>query len=197
MGSIRRVVFERHHLLPLLRQINDRVMRFFILSILLGGLCALTGCTSSILGTLLAPESVVGGAATGLAETGAETLSGASLNELADSGSTLAELDRILMENPNAVNSDRLKNLRDQLNTTSTTGTSGPVSGISKKESLRRNNDKPFPHGKGDYFSIKPPENKSKNNRLSNRPNTIPMGYSLHEDYQSVHFMKFNAIRLQ
>ena len=95
-------------------------MRFFILSILMGGLCTLTGCTSSILGTVLAPESVVSGAATGLAETGAETLSGASLNELADNGSTLAELDRILMENPNAVNSDRLRNLRDQLNTTST-----------------------------------------------------------------------------
>lgn len=164
----------------------------------MGGLYTLTGCTSSILGTVLAPESVVTGAATGLAETGAETLSGASLNELADSGSTVAELDRIIMENPNAVNSDRLRNLRDQLNTTSTPDSSNSQSyGVSKQKKYSRNNEKPLPYGKGDKFSVKPPENKSKNNRLSSRPNTIPMGYSLHEEVQSVHFMKFNTIRLQ
>jgi hypothetical protein len=173
-------------------------MRFFILSILMGGLYILTGCTSSILGTVLAPESVVSGAVTGVAETGAETLSGASLNELADSGSTVAELDRILMENPNAVNSDRLQNLRDQLNTTSTSdNNSSQISGVSKNKKFIRNNEKPLPYGKGDYFRVKTPENKGKNNRLSSRPDTIPMGYSLYEEFQPVHFMKFNVIRLQ
>lgn len=164
----------------------------------MGGLCILTGCTSSILGTVLAPESVVSGAVTGVAETGAETLSGASLNELADNGSTVAELDRILMENPNAVNSERLQNLRDQLNTTSTSdSSSSKTSGLSKNKKFSRNNEKPLPHGKGDYIRVNPLENKNKNNRLSSRPNTIPMGYSLYEEFQSAHFMKFNAVRLQ
>jgi hypothetical protein len=168
-------------------------MKFFILLVLMGELFLLSGCTSSILGTLLAPESVVGDAATDLAATGAETLSSASLSELTNSSSTVAELDRILMENPNAVNSERLQSLRDQLNATDK---SNQTAGMSNKKGYR-NNEKPLPHGKGDYISIKKAEDKSKKARKNTYPSTIPMGYSLYEEYQPVHFINLNAIRLQ
>ena len=60
-----------------------------------------------------------------------------------------------------------------------------------------RNNEKPLPYGKGDYISIKKAEDKSKKVRKNTYPSTIPMGYSLYEEYQPVHFINFNAIRLQ
>ena len=155
----------------------------------------LTGCTNSILGTLLAPESVVSGTATNLAEAGAETLSGASLNELTNTGSTLAELDNIIMENPNAVNIDRLQKTRDQISQTNTTNNK-LISRDKSGEYTRRNN-KTLPAGRGDFLSIKPPASKGKASRLNDRPSTIPMGFTLYEDYQPVHSMKFDSIRIR
>jgi hypothetical protein len=167
-------------------------MKFIILIVLMGELFLLTGCTNSILGTVLAPQSVVGDAATDLAGAGAETLSGASLSELTNSGSTVAELDRILMENPNAVNSERLQNLRNQL----ATADNSSQSVVKNNKNSRRNNENKLPYGKGDYFRIKRPEDKSKMTRNIIYPSALPMGNALYGEYQPVHFMNFNKIRL-
>ena len=161
--------------------------------------CALvmtSGCTNSILGVLLAPEGVIGGAATGLAEAGAQTLSGASLEELSDLGGTVAELDRILMENPDAVNSEHLRGLRDQLKG-SKPADSGPDQRVALKEPAkpRRPTDAKMPIRHGDQLKVRPPGESVAMRRPSPRPETLPDGGSLRPDPTPVHMMSLNPVR--
>lgn len=161
--------------------------------------CALvmtSGCTSSILGVLLAPEGVIGGAVSGLAEAGAQTLSGASLEELSDLGGTVAELDRILMENPDAVNSEHLRELRDQLKG-SKPADSGPDQRVALKEPAkpRRPTDTKMPIRHGDQLKVRPPGEAVALRRPPPRPETLPDGGSLRPDPTPVHMMSLNPVR--
>ena len=156
-----------------------------------------SGCTNSILGVLLAPESVIGGAATGLAEAGAQTLSGASLQELSDVGGTVAELDRILTENPDAVNVEHLRAMRDQLKD-SKPADSGPDQRVAMKEppKPRRPTDTKMPVRHGDNFKVRPPGEITALRRPLPRPDTVPDGGSLRPDPTPVHMMSVNPVRL-
>jgi hypothetical protein len=172
-------------------------MRCGTLSLLVCAVVMTSGCTNSILGVLLAPEGVIGGAATGLAEAGAQTLSGASLQELSDLGGTVAELDRILMENPDAVNSEQLRGLRDQLKG-STPADSGPDQRVAMKEppKPRRPTDTKMPIRHGDHLKVRPPGEIMALRRPSPRPDTVPDGGSLRPDPTPVHMMSVNPVRL-
>ncbi len=172
-------------------------MHWSIILLFGGALLGSSGCTSSILGVMLAPESVVGGAASGIAEAGAQTLSGASLEELSDIGTTVGELDRILQENPDAVNSDRLRDMRDRIDKQSGKN-SGPDQRQVAKEPPRprRASDTPLPHRKGDSLFVAPPGEVVVLRRPASRPDTLPTGSVLREDPRPVHVMSMKSVRL-
>jgi hypothetical protein len=169
-------------------------MKLMIMSALIGALICSTGC-SSILGTLLAPESVVGGAATSLAESGAKALSGASLSELTNSDSTLAELDRIIQDNPNAVNTDRLRSLRDQMSKSAPANSGAEQNKKNNDDAPRRNYKTLLPNRKDDHLGLSP-EAQNITRRSNNKPDTIPMGSAFHEKGTPTYFMQFNPIRI-
>lgn len=172
-------------------------MRWCVVGILGCALVITSGCTNAILGVLLAPESVVGSAATGLAEAGAKTLSGASLEELSDLGGTVAELDRIIAENPDAVNAEQLRVLRDQLKQ-GTPADSGPDQRQALKEppKPRRPSDTKLPVRRGDVFKIQPPGESLAKRRAPPRPDTLPDGGTLRPDPTPVHTMSLQPVRL-
>lgn len=182
----------------LLRQRGDAgAMRWWTVLILGGALVATSGCTSSILGVLLAPEGVVGGAASELANAGAQTLAGASLDQLSDLGSTVTELDRILEENPDAVNADSLRRLRDQLKQGNSADT-GPDQRQALKEppKPRRHTDTTMPVRKGDHLRVQPPGEAVALRRAPARPDTLPNGGALRPDPTPVHSMSLKPVRL-
>jgi hypothetical protein len=156
-----------------------------------------SGCTSAILGTVFAPEAVVSGAATGLATAGAQTLSGASLDELSDLGSTVAELDRILQDHPDAANAERLRELRDHLHEKAGRD-SGPDQRMAVRETPRprRPTDAPLPARKGDLLSVVPPGERPAGRRPPMRPEVLPSGSELKPDPQPVHTMSLKPVRL-
>ncbi len=163
-------------------------------SVLIGS----NGCTSAILGVLVAPESVVSSAAGGVAEAGAQTLSGASLAELSNVGSTVSELDQILKDNPDAVNSDRLRDLKSRLEQEGGKD-SGPDQRQVAKEppKPRRPTDTPLPTRKGDTLAVTPPGDLVLLRRPASRPETVPTGSALREDPRPVHAMSMKPVRLQ
>ena len=169
-------------------------MKLMIIGALISALICSTGC-SSILGTLLAPESVVGGAATSLAESGAQTLSGASLSELTNSDSTLAELDRIIQDNPDAVNTDRLRSLRDQMSQSAPANSGAVQNQINNDDAPRRNYKTLLPIRKDDRLALSP-ETQNITRRSNNKPDTIPMGSAFYEKGTPMYFMQFNPIRI-
>lgn len=172
-------------------------MRWWNVVILGSALVITSGCTNSILGVLLAPESVVGGAASGLADAGAQTLSGASLDQLSDLGTTITELDRIIAENPDAVNADSLRKLRDQLKDGKSVD-SGPDQRQALKEppKPRRPFDTKMPLRKGDQLKVRPPGESVALRRAPARPTTLPDGGTLRPDPTPVHSMSLNPVRL-
>jgi hypothetical protein len=172
-------------------------MPWYQILVLGSGLMLTTGCTNSILGVLLAPESVVGGAASGLAEAGAQTLSGASLQDLSDLGSTITELDRIIAENPDAVNNESLRLLREQLKQ-GKSADSGPDQRVALKEppKPRRPTDTAMPVRKGDHLRIDPPGDSVALRRPPARPQTLPDGSTLRPDPTPVHTMSLQPVRL-
>lgn len=166
--------------------------------IVLGGvvLCC-NGCVGSVLKTLVAPESVVTDIGNDLIKTGAKTISDASLDELANVNDTVKELDRILQENPDAVNTEQLKALRDSLRETSSAD-SGPDQRQPLKEppKPRRHTDAPFPLRKGDRLTVLPPGEITSSRRPTGRPDTVPDGSSLKPDPTPVHTMSLKPVRL-
>lgn len=167
--------------------------------IMLGSALTLTsGCTNSILGVLLAPEGVIAGGASSLAEAGAQTLSGASLEDLSDLGNTITELDRIIAENPDAVNADQLRGLRDHLKKNATAADSGPDQRVPLKEppAPRRPTDAKLPVRKSDHLTILPPGEGKIVRRAYPRPDTLPDGSALRPDPTPVHTMSLRPVRL-
>ncbi len=155
------------------------------------------GCVGSIVKTLVAPESVVGDAAGSLAKAGAETLSGASLEELGNLNDTVAEIDRIIEEHPDAVNIDNLRTLRETLKNTKSAN-SGPDQRQVLKEppKPRRAADAPMPLRKGDRLTVLPPGEVLSGRRHSGRPEPLPDGSSLKPDGTPVHTMSLKPVRL-
>lgn len=169
-------------------------MKLINISALIGVLICSTGC-ASILGTILAPESVVGGAATSLAESGAQTLSGASLSELTNSDSTLAELDRIIQDNPDAVNTDRLRSLRDQMSQSAPANSGADPNQISNDTTPRHNFKTLLPKRREDRLALSP-DTQNVARRPNNKPATIPMGSAFHDKEPPSYFMQFNPVRI-
>jgi hypothetical protein len=162
------------------------------------GLFATTGCTQSILGVMLAPEAVVGGVAGGLAQAGAETLSGASLEELSDLSSTVQEIDQLLKDNPNAVNADRLREMQKSLQENSMTSTGADQRRIAHAPAPpRRASDAPLPRRKGDRLTVSPPGDLAMQRRPASRPDTLPTGSALREDPTPVHVMSLQPVRVR
>lgn len=156
-----------------------------------------SGCVGSIVKTLVAPESVVTEGGASLAEAGAKTLSGASLDQLANLNDTVTELDRIIQENPDAVNAEQLKLLRDTLKD-GTSADTGPDQRQALKEppKPRRHTDAPMPLRKGDRLTVQPPGESIAARRSTGRPDTLPDGSGLRPDPTPVHTMSLRPIRL-
>jgi len=68
------------------------------------------GCFGSMIAALTSPQSVVASTATALVDQGAAAINGAN-----QAANTLSDIDRILSDNPNAVNHGELMALRDEL----------------------------------------------------------------------------------
>lgn len=197
-GSQRQSSAMAHQGLSNDQAMNDGRMRWSLLVVFGSALIGSSGCTNSILGVLLAPEGVVTGAAGSAAEAGARSLSGASLEELSDVGNTVSELDRILQENPDAVNSERLHDLRNRMEQQTGKNT-GPDQRQVAKEPLRprRASDTPMPLRKGDALTVSPPGDMVVLRRPPSRPETLPLGSALREDPRPVHAMSLKPVRLQ
>jgi hypothetical protein len=90
--------------------------RLVLFSLVLVGCCASGGCLGTIAEAMLAPESVALEGAAG----GVQALTSAVTPEDAasafDAASTASDIDRIISENPDAVNRPELEQLRDRLN---------------------------------------------------------------------------------
>jgi hypothetical protein len=172
-------------------------MRWWTILIFGSAMMITSGCTSSILGVLLAPEGVVTGAGASLANTGAEALGEASLEQLSDLGSTITELDRILEENPDAVNAESVRRLRDTLKQGNPADT-GPDQRQALKEppKPRRPTDSKMPVRKGDHLRVQPPGESVALRRAPARPDTLPDGGALRPDPTPVHSMSLNPVRL-
>lgn len=172
-------------------------MRWSGVVVLGGALLCSSGCVGSIVKTLVAPESVLTEAGSALAEAGAQTLSGASLDELADLNETVKELDRILQENPDAVNAEQLKSLRDGLKD-GTAANTGPDQRqpVKQPPKPRRPVDAPLPARKADRLTVIPPGETVAARRPPARPDTLPDGSSLRPDPTPVHTMSLKPVRL-
>lgn len=118
----------------------------------------LCGCLDSVLGVMLAPEAVLGGVADGVVRSGTDMLSQAG-EDLSSAAQTVAELDRIIADNPDAQNVDRLKALRDQLKVQPLSDTTTPQTQPGPKEKLpRRSMDHPLLPRRGiDRITVVPP----------------------------------------
>jgi hypothetical protein len=168
-----------------------------LLILLLVALLSQTGCTQSVLGVLLAPEAVVGGAANSLASTGAEAISATSVSRLSSQEATQNEIDRFLKENPDAPNADRLRELQESMR--GTPKDTGVVQRQMTKElpPPRRPMDKKLPVRKGDLFSISTPSSSPATRRPPMRPNTQPTAATLKPENQPIHTMSLYPIRVQ
>jgi hypothetical protein len=176
--------------------VEDDAMRALAFLILAGALVASSGCMS-VLGTLLAPESVVTTAADNFAVAGAQTLSGASLEELSSAGNTINELNQILQNNPDAVNADQIAALRDRMQDTGGRGTGPDQRQIAREPPApRRASDQPLPVRRGDQLKVSPPGDAGVVRRPPSRPDTLPAGSALKDDGVPVHAMSLTPIRL-
>jgi hypothetical protein len=82
--------------------------------LLLAACLVLHGCLGSVLGTIVAPEAVVAGTAVNAVNEGVGAINGA-----AEAANTAADLDRIIANNPEAVNIGELRALSGELDTRS------------------------------------------------------------------------------
>jgi hypothetical protein len=156
-----------------------------------------TGCVQSVLGVLLAPEAVVGAAAGGAANAGAETLSGLSLDQVSQSDATVMEIDRILKENPNAANADRLRELRENMK--GTPKSTGPDQRIATPEPPppRRPMNKNMPVRKGDLLSVSLPSQHIPERRPPMRPLAQPSSTTIIPEVKPVHTMSLYPVRVK
>lgn len=162
------------------------------------GMVFTSGCTNAILGTLLAPEGVLVDAGQGLLDSAAQTLGGASLDDLSNMSNTVQELDNILTEHPDAVNADQLKNLRETLDKQAKSSDTGPDQRQVMKEppKPRRPMDTKLPVRKGDRIAVNPPGESVAQRRAAPRPDTLPSGSDLRPDPTPVHAMSLRPVRL-
>lgn len=126
---------------------------------LASSLIASSGCLDSVLGVMLAPESVVGGLADNLTRSGTEMLTGAA-EDLSSAAQTISELDSIIADNPDAQNVDRLKALRDQLKANPLSDTTNPQAqpDLAKEPRARHAMDNPLiPRRAPDQLTVLPP----------------------------------------
>ncbi len=173
-------------------------MQIRLISCVVVAVLGLSGCTNAILGTLLAPEAVVTGAASSLAEAGARNLSGASLDQLSDLNGTVNELNRIIKDNPNAANADRLRTLRDSLaNKSRENADPNQINAAQEPPQPRRLTDTKMPVRGGDRLLVVPPNEHQQPRRSNGRPETLPTASSLAPETQPVHAMSFEPVRLQ
>ncbi len=73
------------------------------------------GCLQTLVGAMIAPESVAAAGASGGVNALASAVSGEDLGSMTDVASTAADIDRILAAHPDAVNRPELEALRDEL----------------------------------------------------------------------------------
>jgi hypothetical protein len=155
-----------------------------------------TGCAQSVLGVLLAPEAVVSNTAGNISRAGAETLSGLSLDQASQPDETSEEIDRIINENPNSPNAERLRNLKEQMASTSRqTGTRQQV--IKEDPPPRRPMDKTVPKRKGDRISITPPAEQIAERRPPMRPLAQPSASTIEPEVRPVHTLSTYPVRIQ
>ena len=168
-----------------------------LLILLLMALLSQTGCTQSVLGVLLAPEAVVGGVANSLASAGAEALSATSVSQLSSQEATMNEIDRMLKENPDMPNADRLRELQESMRGTPKDTGVGQRQIVKELPPPRRPMDKKLPMRKGDLFSISTPASSPATRRPPMRPDTQPKATTLKPENQPIHTMSFYPIRIQ
>ncbi len=155
------------------------------------------GCTQSVLGVLLAPEAVIGGAANSVASTGAEALAATGSNSLSTAESTSMEIDRLLKDHPDMANAGRLRELQDSMR--GEAKNTGPDQRMIMNEppAPRRLMDKALPVRKGDLLSISTPSSVAPTRRPVMRPEAQPTAETLKPDHTPVHAMSLTPVRLR
>lgn len=90
--------------------------------VIAAGTLGSSGCLQTLVGAMIAPESVAMAGASGGVNALASTISGQDVGSLTDAASTASDIDRILAAHPDAVNRPELEALREELKMKSTPG---------------------------------------------------------------------------
>lgn len=167
--------------------------------LLASSLVVLNGCLDSVLGVMLAPEAVLGGLADGVTRSGSEIISQVG-EDLSSAAQTISELDRIIADNPDAQNVDRLTALREQLknsplsDTTVPQAQTGPVA-----PQARRSMDNPLiPHRAVDQIVVLPPgELPSPKRNAPSRPETIGIVSDFRSPTKKEYTLDIKPVRLR
>ncbi len=164
---------------------------------MVGSLFTQVGCTRTLLGVLLAPEAVVSSTAGNVVGAGAETLSGMSVEQLANLESTAMEIDKLIANDPNSASARRLRELQEKLR--GMPKNTGPDQRVAAQgpPPPRRAMNKPLPLRHGDLLSVKKPSNLIETRRPPMRPNTQPSSTTLKPDNVPVHMMSITPVRIQ
>ena len=166
---------------------------------LASSLVASSGCLDSVLGVMLAPESVLGGLADNVTRSGAEMLNGAA-EDLSSAAQTISELDSIIKDNPDAQNVDRLIALRDQLKAQPLSDTTTPSTQTGPKVLLARHAmDNPLlPLRAGDQLTVLPPgELPAPARGAVPRPDTIGVSSDFRPPTDKSYTLDMKPIRLR
>ena len=176
--------------LPHRRHADAATMRHVVrLGLVLIAGWSMTGCTSGIIGAVMAPGDVVAGAAGSAIQTGAQALSNSGINDLANPDLTLRELDLALaqresMDPAMVQNLDAYRNdLRD-----------GRQGGANTMAS-RRPMDTPLPRRRSDWMVVKPPGEGRQPRRTTGRPDGQATNAML-EPEASPYIMSLDNVRL-
>ena len=178
--------------------------RSLVSGLLLGSALSLScGCANGILGVLLAPDEVAGGAANAVASSGAQALTAGSLSELTDTAQTLSDLDRIIKENPQ--NADQLTDLRNSLAAqdpgaqtappVAATWEGKPVAGRRMDQATHTPTSR---RGQPDALHLDDDhEILMRTRRAKERPDTLPEGSALRGEGESSYALSLDPIRLR
>jgi hypothetical protein len=166
---------------------------------LASSLIPLSGCLDSVLGVMLAPESVIGGLADGVTRSGAELL-GQAGEDLSSAAQTVSELDQLIANNPDAQNVERLRALRDQLKTQPVSDTTAPQAPAGPPVVTARHamDDPLLPRRAADQLVVVPPREHPETTRnASPRPDAIGVVSDFREETSRSYTLDMKPVRLR
>jgi hypothetical protein len=150
-------------------------------SLLLISSLLLMGCMETVLGVLLAPEMVIAESANQAAQAGAQSLTTMGVDQIADTGQAIADLSRIIRDNPDAANIEQLIVTRDRIAQGSNVG-----------------NKKTRGGARGDRIMLPPPRTPMPNLRSAQGcPDLLPDGGAISASREEPWMIATDPVRLQ